>query len=154
VSSIQKLSQSYHADWLPLFRGYVEFYKANLSENQYELTWNRLLDDQYNLYGLVAVDDGKVCGITHYSFQTSTRAPNNYCYLEDLFVDPLVRGRGMGRALIDAVKDVAIKSGSSRLYWNTDQTNATARKLYDSYVGEAGKVQYRIPLGPSEGVNT
>ena len=150
MSSVEKLNQSHHGAWLPLFRCYVEFYKANLSENQYELTWNRLLDDQYNLYGLVAVDGGKVCGITHYSFQTSTWAPNNYCYLEDLFVDPLLRGRGMGRALIDAVKDIAVKSGSSRLYWNTDQTNETARKLYDSYVSEAGKVQYRIPLGPSE----
>ena len=59
MSSVEKLNQSHHGAWLPLFRGYVEFYKANLSENQYELTWNRLLDDQYNLYGLVAVDDGK-----------------------------------------------------------------------------------------------
>jgi len=150
VTSIQRLNQSYHGEWLQLFKGYVEFYKANLSQEQYELTWNRLLDDHYNLYGLVAVDDGKVSGITHYSFQTSTWAPNNYCYLEDLFVDPLLRGRGMGRALIDAVKDIAVKSGSTRLYWNTDRTNETARKLYDSYVGEAGKVQYRIPLGPKD----
>ena len=148
MSSIQKLSQSHHAVWLQLFRGYIEFYEATISEGQYELTWNRLLDDQYNLCGLVALEDGKVSGIAHYSFQTSTWASKNYCYLEDLFVDPLVRGRGMGRALIDAVKDIAVKSGSSRLYWNTDQSNETARKLYDSYVRESGKVQYRIPLAP------
>jgi len=150
MTAIQKLNQNHQPAWRELFRGYIEFYEANISEEQYELTWNRLLDDQYNLYGLVAVDDGKVSGIVHFSFQTSTWAPNNYCYLEDLFVDPLVRGRGMGRALIDAVKDISVKSGSSRLYWNTDQTNETARKLYDSYVSESGKVQYRIPLGPSE----
>jgi len=150
VSSIEKLSQGHHAAWLQLFRGYIEFYEANISQEQYILTWNRLLDDQYNLYGLVAVDDGNICGIAHYSFQTSTWAPKNYCYLEDLFVDPLVRGRGMGRALIDAIKDIAVKSGSSRLYWNTDQTNETARKLYDSYVSESGKFQYRIPLDPSK----
>ena len=150
MNAIQKLNQNHQPAWRELFRGYVEFYEANISEEQYELTWKRLLDDQYNLYGLVAVDDEKVCGIVHYSFQTSTWAPNNYCYLEDLFVDPLARGRGTGRALIDAVKDIAVKSGSSRLYWNTDQTNETARKLYDSYVSESGKVQYRIPITPSE----
>jgi len=66
--------------------------------------------------------------------------------LEDLFVDPNVRGHGVGRALIDAVYEVAVKSGASRLYWNTDATNETARKLYDSYTNESGKVQYRIPL--------
>jgi GNAT superfamily N-acetyltransferase len=100
------------------------------------------------MYGLVAEIDGKVCGIVHYTFQNSTRSPIYYCYLEDLFVDPLIRGKGAGRALIDAVQDIAIKTGSSRLYWNTDATNEVARKLYDSYVKESGKVQYRIPLNP------
>jgi ribosomal protein S18 acetylase RimI-like enzyme len=52
----------------------------------------------------------------------------------------------LGRALIDAVKEMAISAGSSRLYWNTDSTNETARKLYDSYTNESGKVQYRIAL--------
>ena len=63
-------------------------------------------------------------------------------------MDPNVRGHGVGRALIDAVYEVAVKSGSSRLYWNTDATNEIARKLYDSYTSESGKVQYRIPLNP------
>jgi GNAT superfamily N-acetyltransferase len=65
-----------------------------------------------------------------------------------LFVDPEIRGKGAGRALIDAVQEIAIKAGSSRFYWNTDATNETARKLYDSYTKESGKVQYRIPLNP------
>jgi GNAT superfamily N-acetyltransferase len=133
-----------------LWRGYLEFYKTTAPDVQYELTWKRLLDNEYNLYGLVAEVDGKVCGIVHYTFQNSTRSPINYCYLEDLFVDPLIRGKGAGRALIDAVQDIAIKAGSSRLYWNTDATNEVARKLYDSYVKESGKVQYRIPLNPME----
>lgn len=63
-------------------------------------------------------------------------------------MDPLIRGKGIGRALIDAVAEIAINKGSSRLYWNTDATNTTARKLYDSYTVESGKVQYRIPLTP------
>jgi len=52
--------------------------------------------------------------------------------------------------LIDSVKDIAVSEGSSRLYWNTDETNATARKLYDSYSLDSGKVQYRISLDPSD----
>ena len=41
---------------------------------------------------------------------------------------------------------IAIESKCSRLYWNTDEDNATARKLYDTYTLESGKRQYRIPL--------
>ena len=132
--------------WLSLWRGYIEFYKAEFPESQYELTWSRLLDPSNDSHGLVAEIDGEVRGIVHYSFQTSTWAPKNYCYLEDLFVAPETRGLGLGRALIDAVKDIAISAGSSRLYWNTDSTNETARKLYDTYTQESGKVQYRIQI--------
>ena len=145
---VWELSESDRDIWLSLWRGYLEFYKTTAPDVQYELTWKRLLDNEYNMYGLVAEVDGKVCGIVHYTFQNSTRSPINYCYLEDLFVDPLIRGKGAGRALIDAVQDIAVKAGSSRLYWNTDATNEVARKLYDSYVKESGKVQYRIPLNP------
>lgn len=148
MSKVRELSESDKDIWLSLWRGYLEFYKTAAPDVQYELTWKRLLDHGYNMYGLVAEVDGKVCGIVHYTFQNSTRSPVNYCYLEDLFVDPLIRGKGAGRALIDAVQEIAIKTGSSRLYWNTDATNEVARKLYDSYVKESGKVQYRIALDP------
>jgi GNAT superfamily N-acetyltransferase len=109
-----------------------------------------LLDKDFNLHCLVVELDGKIQGITHYSFQTSTWAHKNYCYLEDLFTAPASRGKGLGRLLIDSVKDIAVSEGSSRLYWNTDETNATARKLYDSYSLDSGKVQYRISLDPSD----
>ena len=144
--TVRPLTSADKLEWLQLWRGYIEFYKAQLPESQYELTWNRLLDPEYNSFGLVVEEDGAVLGITHYSFQTSTWAPVNYCYLEDLFVSPAARGKGLGRALIDAVKAIAVESGSTRLYWNTDRTNETARKLYDTYVSESGKVQYRIGL--------
>ena len=149
MSTIRELNKADKDDWLFFWRGYIDFYKTSVPEAQYELTWTRLLDNDFNLYALVGEVDGKVCGIVHYTFQESTWAPNNFCLLEDLFVDPSVRGQGIGRALIDAVYEIAMKSGSSRLYWNTDATNETARKLYDSYTNESGKVQYRVPLNPT-----
>jgi GNAT superfamily N-acetyltransferase len=144
--NIRAIAPSDREIWLKLWHGYIEFYKATIPAEQDELTWSRLLDTNYNSFGLVAEVDGKVLGLTHYSFQTSTWAPIGYCYLEDLFVTPESRGLGIGRALIDAIREIAITAGSSRLYWNTDSSNETARKLYDSYARESGKVQYRIQL--------
>jgi hypothetical protein len=86
VNRVRELSESDRGIWLSLWRGYLEFYKTTAPDVQYELTWKRLLDNEYNLYGLVAEVDGKVCGIVHYTFQNSTRSPINYCYLEDLFL--------------------------------------------------------------------
>ena len=146
MKSTRPLESGDKHSWDPLWQGYLKFYKTQLSDEQSELTWNRLLDQNFNLYCLVAEVDGAIKGITHYSFQNSTWAPKNYCYLEDLFVEPSLRGGGIGRLLIDSVKKIAEAAGSSRLYWNTDATNETARKLYDSYELESGKVQYRIRL--------
>ncbi|MEN9324260.1 MAG: hypothetical protein RL414_14 [Actinomycetota bacterium] len=143
---VRPMRQSDKTAWLPLWHGYLTFYKTELPPEQDELTWSRLMDADYESHGLVVEKDGLIEGFTHYSFQTSTWSPINYCYLEDLFVNPDARGGGLGRALIDAVKEIALAAGSSRLYWNTDKTNETARKLYDSYVQESGKVQYRISL--------
>ena len=144
--SIRPLISADYEVWKKLWRGYIEFYEATIPDEQFDITWERLMDPEYNQHGIAVLLDGKVEGITHYSFQNSTWAPVNYCYLEDLFVNPEVRGKGLGRALIDAVLVEAKAAGSSRLYWNTDRTNETARKLYDSYVQESGKVQYRIKL--------
>ncbi len=148
MASIRKLDAGDKSSWLPLWHGYLEFYKAQIPQGQDDLTWDRLLDNDFNLHGLVAEVDGKILAITHYSFQNSSWAPKNYCYLEDLFTNPQSRGLGLGRLLIDAVHTIAVEAGSSRLYWNTDASNERARKLYDSYVLESGKVQYRIPLSP------
>ena len=132
--------------WSELWQGYLTFYQADISDEQTELTWQRLLDSNYNSFGLVAEFDGQIVGITHYSFQTSTWALTGYCYLEDLFTHPDFRGKGVGRALIEAVKEVAVSNRCSRVYWNTDESNATARALYDTFSPVSSKRQYRIKL--------
>jgi len=132
--------------WLVLWQGYLDFYKTELSTEQSELTWQRILNPEFNMKCALAIDDGAIVGFTTYNLQNSTWSENGHCYLEDLFVDSTVRGKGVGRALIEYVKSYAIENKCSRLYWNTDEDNATARKLYDSYTLESGKRQYRIAL--------
>jgi len=97
------------------------------------------------MYGLVAVSAGKVIGIAHYLFRPSTWAANDYCYLEDLFVDEEIRGAGAGRSLIDAVIAAARAKMSGRVYWTTKESNTRARVLYDSYAPVSEFVQYRLP---------
>jgi GNAT superfamily N-acetyltransferase len=132
--------------WFLLWQGYLDFYRTVLSAQQSELTWERILDPAFNMNCAIATQDGEVVGFVTYNLQNSTWSENGHCYLEDLFVDTNVRGKGVGRALIDFVKRYAIENKCSRLYWNTDEDNSTARKLYDTYALESGKRQYRIPL--------
>jgi GNAT superfamily N-acetyltransferase len=83
--------------WLDLFKQYIIFYKSSLTDEQFELDWQRITSD-FNINGLVAELDGQVVGLAHYIFRPSTWADKDFCYLEDLFVDPKVRGKGVGLA--------------------------------------------------------
>lgn len=132
--------------WLELFQGYILFYNSQLSNEQYELTWNRLLEPSFQTKGIIAIKHNQIIGIAHFTFHASTWAKGDYCYLEDLFVDPLFRGNGVGKILINKVKEIAIDHGSQRLYWNTKESNHQARYLYDQFTPVSEMVQYRIPL--------
>jgi GNAT superfamily N-acetyltransferase len=130
------------AGWDVLWAGYLEFYKTELTQAQTELTWQRLLDDEHGLNGLVAEVDGRLVGLAHFSFTHSTWAENQDLYLEDLFVDISVRGQGFGKALILSLDDIAREEGSRKVWWETQNHNATARRLYDTVAELSEFVKY------------
>lgn len=128
---VRPLTAADRAAWNPLWQGYLTFYEEALPGEITERTWARLMDPQFDLHGICVSDGGRMVGICHFLFHVSTWSDGPYCYLEDLFVDPAVRGSGLGRALIEAVYAAADERGASRVYWATQEHNATARKLYD-----------------------
>lgn len=133
------------AEWERLFRAYIAFYKASVADEVIALTWRRVLASGDGLHGLIAVEKqtSAALGLATLVFHRSTWSPTWYCYLEDLFVDPQARGRGVGSSLIKAVYAEADRRGATRTYWATQEGNAAARRLYDQ-VGELTDfVQYR-----------
>ena len=116
--------------WDSLWSGYLEFYQEPLGAEQTELTWKRFFDDAIPLHGFVAELDGEVVGLAHCWFSHTTWLDKPDLYLEDLFVAPSARRRGVGEFLIQGCADFAKQSGSSRLYWQTKRSNESAQKLY------------------------
>jgi GNAT superfamily N-acetyltransferase len=129
--------------WEPLWQGYLTFYKSTLPAEVTETTWRRLIASAEPMHGLVAILDGKIVGIVHYLYHRSTWTTGDYCYLQDLFTSEEARGRGVGRALIEAVYDRAKADGASRVYWLTHETNTAAQVLYDKVASRSGFIQYR-----------
>ena len=142
--SIAALGAADHPRWLELARGYKAFYKTQVSDAEYARTWQRLLAND-GVWGLGAHLDGELVGITHYLFHTGTWN-NEVCYLQDLFVDPAARGRGIARALIEAVAQAARKRGAEKLYWLTQAHNAAGRVLYDKVAKYNDFIRYDSPL--------
>ncbi len=131
--------------WDRLWKGYLAFYKTALPDHVSDVTFGRLMRPSEPLHGIGAVVDSRLVGFAHFLLHRSTWA-DTYCYLEDLFSDPSMRGGGIGRALIDAVEAAAREANASRLYWVTRADNDVARRLYDKVADLTDFVQYRKSL--------
>jgi GNAT superfamily N-acetyltransferase len=129
--------------WLPLWQGYQRFYKTDIPHEVTLTTWQRLHDDTEPMHCALAELDGRVVGFVHSIEHRSCWTAGNYMYLQDLFADAGVRGRGIGRALIEHVYADAAARGCSRVWWLTHESNADAMLLYDRIADRSGFVQYR-----------
>lgn len=134
------------AQWEPLWEGYNRFYKRVIPAEVTQMTWSRFFDAHEPMHSLVAEKDEQLLGLVNYLFHRNTAMLAPVCYLQDLFTNEATRGKGIGRALIEAVYARAKAAGSPRVYWMTHETNLTAMKLYDKVAERSGFVQYREQL--------
>lgn len=133
--------------WKPLWDGYNAFYgrkdETALPVEITQTTWSRFFDAYEPVHALVAESSGQLLGLAHYLFHRSTIQIGPSCYLQDLFTIEAGRGKGIGRALIEAVYQRAADVDCKRVYWQTHETNAAAMQLYDKVAEKSGFIVYR-----------
>ncbi len=148
---VREITPTDRAAWAPLWDGYNAFYgragATALAPEITEATWQRFFDPAEPVHALVAEDAGGLIGLTHYLFHRSTTRIELTCYLQDLFTAPVRRGQGIGRALIEGVCDRARAAGVKRVYWQTHETNAAGRRLYDQVGSHLGFIVYSKDTG-------
>src|SRR4051794_35914884 len=139
-----------HADydqWLPLWEGYNAFYKRTgataLPREVTQMTWARFFDGYEPVHALVAESEGKLVGLVHYIFHRNTTMLGPVCYLQDLFTDASLRGKGIGKALIEAVYEAAKRAGPPRFFGHTHKPNRPAMRLYNHVADLSVFVVYR-----------
>lgn len=130
--------------WRQLWEGYLTFYEAELPDEVTARTWERLLRKQDGLFCRIAETSGEVCGFSLSVLHAGTWTLAPSCYLEDLFVAPERRGRGIGEALIRDLTELAKTNGWARLYWHTRASNGVARSVYDRFTLADDFVRYRL----------
>lgn len=130
--AVRPLRAEDKAQWSAMWTAYLAFYETTRPQAIFDLYFERLLgDDPQDFHALVAEGENGLVGLTHYLFHRHGWSEENACYLQDLYADPQVRGKGIGRALIEGVYAAADAAGAPGVYWLTQDFNATARQLYD-----------------------
>jgi len=147
---VRPLERADYEGWRPLWDGYNAFYGRSgptaLPEEITEATWNRFLDEAEPMAANVALEGGRIVGLVHFVFHRNMTRLAPVCYLSHLFTVPEIRGRGVGRMLIESVYERARAEGCKRGYWHTKADNAAARKLYDTLATHEGFIVYARDL--------
>ena len=145
---IRPIRDSDKDQWQGLWDGYQTFYgHPGRSQDFFDTAFARLVSgDASDFQGFVADEGGKLLGLTHYVFHPNLWQPAGVCYLQDLFTLPEARGRGVGRALVEAVADAALARGAGRVYWLTAEDNYAGRMLYDRVATRTSFIKYQRDL--------
>jgi len=130
--------------WRQLWRGYCDFYEAALPQEVTDRTWRRILDPESAVMCIVAEVEERVVGFANCVVHENTWETQAICYLEDLYVAPDARARGVGHALLEWLRNAMRAEGWARVYWVTQRDNAQARRLYDQFTAADDFVRYVI----------
>lgn len=139
---VRPLCRDDRVEWDRLWTLYLQFYQTSLPGSQYDLTFERLLDPAEPIFGYLVEQGGTPRGLVHIILHRSAWLDGPSCYLQDLYVDCDLRGTGLGKALIEHVYHVVKGFGGTRVHWLTQDTNTTARRLYDKIAKHQGFIQY------------
>jgi GNAT superfamily N-acetyltransferase len=84
------------------------------------------------VFAHVAEADGRIEGMAIWFLTFSTWTGRNGIHLEDLYVRPEARSRGIGRALLTELAIIALRSGYARLEWSVLDWNEPAIFFYET----------------------
>ena len=134
---------------LPLIAAYQRFYEVEeIDTDRNRSFFHRFLapSEDGMLLGARA-ESGALLGYACLYWHFSSLQALETVLMNDLFVAPEARGRGVGRALIEASAAVASERGAAWLEWATAPDNHTAQRLYDSLTSEKSTwLEYELPV--------
>lgn len=145
-TTIRPLNATDRDAWVRLWEGYLTFYKASVAPEATATTFARLTSGTEPMGGFIAERDGQAVGIVNWVLHRTTWSPKDICYLQDLFTVEEARGTGVGRQLIEAVRQMAQEKGAFRVYWQTHESNLQGQALYDKVADKSGFIVYRQAL--------
>ena len=124
---------------LELIKGYFAFYRVPFpTASKMVGLLDLLAQDPALGVQFVADEGGRLHGFASLYACLDTLVADRILVMNDLFVDPSLRNRGIGAALFDASLAYATAHGYARLDWVTAADNDDAKRFYDRHGGRRG----------------
>ncbi len=130
--SVVPLAERHRPDWERLYAAYAAFYRTAQTPEMRARVWGWIHDPAHEVNAFVAEDEaGRAVGLAHWRAFARPLSASTGGFLDDLFVDPAMRGRRVADALIDALAEEGRRRGWTVLRWITADDNYRGRGVYD-----------------------
>jgi GNAT superfamily N-acetyltransferase len=147
--TVRRVAAEDEPRWRELYAGYAAFYRVQQTAAMASRVWGWLQDPDHPLEALVVVDPaGTVQGLAHVRAFARPLSASVAGFLDDLFVDPAVRGTGAAEALLAELRRLAAERGWSVVRWITSEDNYRARAKYDQHATRTKWVTYDMAPEP------
>jgi len=145
---IEPITQGQFERLLPLIAAYQRFYGVEeIDDERNRAFFSRFVDPSDDGMLLGAWREDELVGYACLYWHFTSLVPAETVLMNDLYVDRKTRGKGVGRALIEASAGVARERGAHHLEWATAPDNQTAQHLYDSTGAERSEwIEYELGL--------
>lgn len=115
----------------------------HLAEGTPAMFANALFSTPARVWAMIVEHEGTPIGLALYYFNFSTFMARPGLYLEDIFVDPAHRGRGIGKAIFRVLARRALEQGCARMEWSVLDWNAPSIAFYRS-LGAVGMEDWTV----------
>ena len=141
---IRFLEQKDKEKWAKLYNGYADFYKVPMNTGILDTLWNWIHDKNHVVNGICFELDNKIVGIAHYRKMPRPIKGQYIGFLDDLFIEPEMRGKKIAQKLINHLKSLSKVNNWDGIRWITHSSNENAKKLYDKIANNTGFELYEL----------
>jgi GNAT superfamily N-acetyltransferase len=132
---------------LPLMRGYCDFYEVSPSDAGLRELAETVIADPGEGSLFVADERGELIGFAVMGMKWASTRGSRAGHLEDLFVAPEARGKGVADAMIARCAERCRELGGTALGWITATDNHRAQQVYDRIGGQGSTwMEYELEL--------
>ena len=130
-NSVRDIQLKDKEQWQELYKGYANFYKVEMNDQILETVWSWLHDKNHELNGIVYEIDENIVALAHYRRMPRPLKGQHIGFLDDLFVEPIHRGKKIGEKLLNELKNISKSKEWGLIRWLTRDDNLRAKALYD-----------------------
>lgn len=128
--------------WQSLWEAWQAHMDGRVPDHITASSWRKMIEPDSGLFAVIAFEQGRPLGFGNVSHTPFAWTGDEVLFLQDLFVTPYARGKGVGAALLMAIYAEADRLKASQVFWMVDEKDPELQAFYDRHAMRTPYLRY------------